>query len=72
MVEGLLQDLAHGHVPNVLGEMGLGAEWRHNRRALVGKLLLLAALATAAALIAKTFRDDAPVRRLSHRNGSVR
>lgn len=72
VVEGLLQDLARGHVPNVLGEMGIAAEWRHNRRALVGKLLLLAALATAAALIAKTFRADAPARRLPHRNAQLR
>jgi len=56
VVEGVLHDLAHGHLPNVLGEMGMAAEWRYNRRALMGKLLLLAALATAAALIARTFR----------------
>lgn len=58
VVEGLLQDLARGHIPNVLGEMGIAAEWRYNRRGLVGKLLLLATLATAAALIAKTFRTQ--------------
>lgn len=56
VVEGVLQDLVKGHLPNVPAEMGLPAEWRYNRRALLGKLLVLAALATAAALIARTMR----------------
>jgi hypothetical protein len=43
VVEGLAQDLARGHVPNVLGEMGIKAEWKHNPAGLVKK----AAIATA-------------------------
>ena len=31
VVEGILDDLAHGHVPNFFGEMGGPAEWKHNR-----------------------------------------
>jgi len=31
VVEGIIQDLAHGHVPNVFKEMGGPAEWRYNR-----------------------------------------
>jgi hypothetical protein len=56
MLEGLLSDVLKGHLPNVLAEMGAGAEWRYNRAALIRKLLLLAALVMAARLIAKTFR----------------
>ena len=56
VVEGVVEDLMKGHVPNLLGEMGVRAELRYNGRALLRKLLLLAALATAAALIASTFR----------------
>jgi hypothetical protein len=46
--EGLLSDLARGHVPNIPAEMGARAEWRHNRTgfikkaALTGTLLALA------------------------------
>ncbi len=43
MVEGIGQDLRHGHIPNVLAEMGIKAEWRHNKAGLVRK----AAIATA-------------------------
>ncbi|HEY0488887.1 MAG TPA: hypothetical protein VGD30_05180 [Telluria sp.] len=48
VVEGIGQDLARGHLPNVLGEMGIKAEWQHNRAGLVRK----AAVATAVAGVA--------------------
>jgi hypothetical protein len=48
MVEGVLDDLARGHVPNVFGEMGWRAEWRHNRKSLVTRVAVGAALASAA------------------------
>lgn len=35
--EGLLQDLAHGHIPNVYREMGGPAELRYNRAGFVRK-----------------------------------
>jgi hypothetical protein len=44
VIEGVLDDLAHGHVPNLWREMGLGAEWRYNRAGFVRK----AAIATVA------------------------
>ena len=43
VVEGIGEDLMQGHVPNVLGEMGIKAEWQHNRVGLAKK----AAVATA-------------------------
>jgi hypothetical protein len=45
VVEGIGQDLARGKVPNVLGEMGIRAELKHNPAGLVKK----AAIATAVA-----------------------
>lgn len=44
MVEGIVEDLAHGHVPNVLGEMGIRAELRHNPAGLVRKALITTAV----------------------------
>jgi hypothetical protein len=40
MVEGVVEDLAHGHVPNVLGEMGIRSELRYNPAGLVHKALI--------------------------------
>jgi hypothetical protein len=31
VVEGILEDLAHGHVPNIFKEIGGPAEWKYNR-----------------------------------------
>ena len=43
VVEGVADDLMEGRVPNVFGEMGIKAEWQHNRAGLVKQ----AAVATA-------------------------
>ena len=34
-VEGVLEDFGRGHVPNIPGELGWKAEWKHNRQNLV-------------------------------------
>jgi hypothetical protein len=47
VVEGVLKDLAHCHVPNIFGELGLKAEWEHNRKGLVTKVVVGAAVASA-------------------------
>jgi hypothetical protein len=38
MAEGLVEDLARGKVPNIPKEMGVPAEWRHNKTGLVKKI----------------------------------
>jgi hypothetical protein len=43
MVEGIGEDLRKGRVPNVLAEMGMGAEWRYNKAGVAKK----AAIGTA-------------------------
>lgn len=42
--EGLVADLASGHLPNLFAEMGLAMEWRHNRGPFVRRMLTLGAL----------------------------
>ena len=46
--EGIASDLARGHVPNIFSELGWGAEWKHNRKGLITKVLIGAAVAGAA------------------------
>lgn len=38
MIEGIFSDLAKGHIPNIPKEMGIGAEWKHNRKNFVLKV----------------------------------
>ena len=32
VVEGILEDLAHGHIPNIFAEKGGKADWKFNRK----------------------------------------
>lgn len=57
VVEGLGEDLAHGKVPNVLAEMGIKAEWEHNRAGLMKKAVIAGAvLGTAVYLMRRRER----------------
>lgn len=57
VVEGIGEDLAQGKVPNVLAEMGIKAEWEHNRAGLVKKAVIAGAvLGTAVYLMRR--RDE--------------
>lgn len=47
VVEGVIDDLAHGHVPNLFKEMGGPAEWKYNRSGFYKK----AAIAGGAVLL---------------------
>jgi hypothetical protein len=38
VVEGVVADLAHGRLPNIAGEMGIRAEWQHNKVGLAKKV----------------------------------
>ncbi len=58
VVEGLLDDLAHGHLPNVFAELGGKAVWKHNRKGLVTGLLFGAALVSAVAYLRSQSEDS--------------
>lgn len=58
MVEGVVSDLAHGHVPNIFEEMGLKAEWKHNRTGLLLKIAAGAVATAAVITIIRSRRND--------------
>jgi hypothetical protein len=58
MVEGIVSDLARGHLPNIFGEMGLKAEWKHNRKSLVTKIVVGAVIASVAIVFFSKKKDD--------------
>jgi hypothetical protein len=58
VVEGVLGDLKHGHVPNVFAELGWKAEWKHNRSSLVRRILVRVVLITAAVAYFRSRRAD--------------
>jgi hypothetical protein len=79
VVEGYLEDLSRGHVPNVFAERGWKAEWKHNRKSLVTRVAVGAVLASAAVALLSSRRDgsgagrsrrpDEPARRPRRKRG---
>jgi hypothetical protein len=58
VVEGVLGDLKHGHVPNTFVERGGKAEWKHNRTSLVRRILVRVVLVSAAVAYFSSRRAD--------------
>ena len=58
VVEGVLGDLVHGHVPNLFQELGGKAEWKHNRKNLVTGVLVGTVLASVAVASLRSGKDD--------------
>lgn len=40
MVEGIVDDVKQGHLPNIFAERGWQAEWKYNRKELMQKVLM--------------------------------
>lgn len=51
VVEGIVDDIFHGHIPNIFAEKGMKAEWKYNKKALLRRLAIGATLTTAAILV---------------------
>ncbi|MCD2516216.1 hypothetical protein LQ564_07790 [Massilia sp. G4R7] len=58
VVEGVAEDLARGHIPNILGEMGIKAEMKHNPQGLAKKALVAGAVLGAAWYLLSRRDDD--------------
>jgi len=44
VVEGIVSDLAQGHVPNLWKEMGMASEWKYNRQGFIKKAVIVSAV----------------------------
>lgn len=51
VVEGIVDDLRKGHIPNIFAERGWNAEWKYNRKAALTKIAV--GLALTAFLVLK-------------------
>jgi hypothetical protein len=59
VVEGIGSDLMRGKIPNVLAEMGIRAEWKHNKAGLARKVAIASLVAGTAYLLLR--RKEEPV-----------
>jgi len=58
VLEGYVEDITRGHVPNVFAERGWKAEWQHNRTSLVTRVAVGAVLATATIAYLRRDKDE--------------
>ena len=57
VVEGVVSDLAHGHIPNIPSELGWKVEWKYNRTSLVTRIFIRAAVVTAVVMLLRSGDD---------------
>ncbi len=67
VVEGILDDLAHGHIPNIFAEKGGKADWKYNRAGAI-RSIAVGALLTTGALVLLTRKSKAPRRSKTRSN----
>ena len=53
MVEGVLDDVGRGRIPNVFAERGWRVAWRHQKGRVIARVLVAGVLVTAAVLYAR-------------------
>ncbi|ARS34569.1 hypothetical protein [Pontibacter actiniarum] len=51
VVEGILDDLKRGKVPNIWAERGMNASWKYNKQEMIKSFAVTAAVTTAAILL---------------------
>jgi len=51
VVEGIIDDLKSGHIPNIFAERGWKAEWKYNREGFIKKMAVGLAVTTVAVLL---------------------
>ena len=51
VVEGIIDDLAHGHVPNIFAERGWKAEWKYNRAGAIKTIAVGVAVTSALVIL---------------------
>lgn len=56
-VEGIIDDLAHGHVPNFFAERGWTAEWKYNRSGMIRNAAIGVAVTTALLVLLSKYRS---------------
>ena len=52
VVEGFIDDFKRGHIPNIFAEKGWAADWKHNPRAIIRKVLIATVVTAAIVTVA--------------------
>ena len=53
MIEGIIDDIRHGFFPNIFAERGMKSDWKYNRKEVIRKVAIAAAVTTALVIFLK-------------------
>ena len=59
VVEGVVEDLSRGKVPNIPAEMGARAEWKHNKKGFVTKTAVVLVVSAGLVALLRSRKDKA-------------
>ena len=57
-VEGVIDDLKNGYMPNIFAERGWGAEWKYNKKSFLLKIVVAAAVTAVAVSVISSKRKN--------------
>lgn len=60
VVEGIIDDLRKGHIPNIFAEKGMKAVWKYNKKALLRRVLIAAGIITTSILLTRNSKRELP------------
>ena len=60
VVEGIVDDLAHGHVPNFFAERGWNAEWKYNKKGVIRNIAVGVTVTSILLLVLASRKKRAP------------
>jgi hypothetical protein len=46
VVEGIIDDIIHGHIPNIFAERGMKADWKYNRKEVIRNIVIATVITT--------------------------
>ena len=64
VVEGILDDIKHGHFPNIASERGWKVEWKHNPKGMAVKVAAVAAIGLIVYLSCRTKKENKALSKL--------
>ena len=59
VIEGIIDDIRHKHMPNIFSEMGWTADWKYNKKAIVKKVIVSAAVTAALVMFLRRKNNEA-------------
>ena len=62
VIECLISDIRHGHIPNIFAEGGWKAQWKYDRPRFIKKVAIMAAVTTAILLYSRRKKSKSPLK----------